>query len=99
MFRGYWRDGWVSDSDNILDRSWSRILFFRSLIEGGDWDNTSLVKLQFDSSFSSRYLHCFTMLIDMTSEAAKELKTRERREWFEPSVMKGKLATEYAGAH
>ena len=31
-------------------------------------------------NFSSRNLHCFTMLMDITSEAARELKTWDLRE-------------------
>ena len=42
------------------------------LREVGDWDNMSLAKLQFNSNFCY-----FTMLIDMTSEAAKELNAHE----------------------
>ena len=75
MWSAYCRDWWFSDISRVLILA---ALIFRFLSDNSDWLRTLLVNSP--PSFDLRNWHCLTRFIDITSDAAMELKTWQQRE-------------------
>ena len=67
------RDGWFSDLSIILSRSASMNRFFKSLKNSTGLFKTSFIN--WVSKTESRKWHCLTMLMEVTSDTAMDLKT------------------------